>query len=228
MHDLEGAQCIARLVIFSALLRGHVCGIVEEGSLVINDADREAECMVDLSHPHTVAAREVVVDGDDLHTPPRERVEIGGERGDKRFSLARAHLCDAALVQDHAADELYVEMALAKRATRCFTHRGERFRRKLVEHCLFRRSAGKSLRQSLPKFDSLFFQSRVRERFHSLLVRIGLCNNRLRAFQSGRAFIAKYRFPKGHNPVSTGHPTSNDLFLRPSVSDQNFLGAVAS
>jgi hypothetical protein len=43
-----------------------------------------------------------------------ERVEIDRQRRDQRLAFAGLHLGDLALVQDHAADQLHVEMALAE------------------------------------------------------------------------------------------------------------------
>src|SRR5207245_1671636 len=52
------------------------------------------------------ASGEVVVDGDEMSAPARQRVQIQRERGDQRLPLAGRHLRDLALVQDNAADEL--------------------------------------------------------------------------------------------------------------------------
>ena len=90
-----------------------------------DDADGEAEEIVDLAHPLGVALGEVVVDGDDVHAAAGERVEIDRQRGDQRLAFAGLHLGDLAFVQDHAADQLHVEMALAERALGGFAHGGE-------------------------------------------------------------------------------------------------------
>ena len=83
---------------------------------VHDHADGEPEEAVDLPHPLGVALGEVVVDGHDMHALAGERVEIDRERRDQRLAFAGLHLGDAAFVQDHAADQLHVEMALAERA----------------------------------------------------------------------------------------------------------------
>ena len=83
---------------------------------VHDHADGEPEEAVDLAHPLGVALGEVVVDGDDMHALAGERVEIDRQRRDQRLAFAGLHLGDAAFVQDHAADQLHVEMALAERA----------------------------------------------------------------------------------------------------------------
>src|SRR5215207_7337032 len=45
-----------------------------------------------------------------------ERVQDHGQRGGERLALAGPHLGDGAVVQDHAADQLDVEMALPEGA----------------------------------------------------------------------------------------------------------------
>ena len=97
----------------------HVVEIVDD------DADREAEHLVDGAHPFGVAAGQVVVDGDDVDALARERVQEGGQGGDERFAFAGLHFGDFALVQDDSADELHVEMAHAEGATARFADEGE-------------------------------------------------------------------------------------------------------
>ena len=79
------------------------------GQAVDDDADGQAEELVDAAHPFRVAPGEIVVDGDDMDALAGERVEIDGQRRHQRLALAGAHLGDAAIVKDHAADELDVE-----------------------------------------------------------------------------------------------------------------------
>ena len=63
----------------------------------------------------------------------RQRIQIGVERGDERFALARAHLGDLALVQRDAADELHVEVAHPERAPRRLAHERERLGQQHLE-----------------------------------------------------------------------------------------------
>ena len=88
-------------------------------------ADGQAEEAVDLPHPLGVAPGQVVVDRDDVDALAVERVEIDRQRGDQGLAFAGPHLGDLALVQDHAADQLHVEMALAERALGGLAHGGE-------------------------------------------------------------------------------------------------------
>ena len=103
------------------------------GQAVHDDADGQAEELVDAAHPFGVALGEIVVDGDDVDALAGERVEIDGERGDQRLAFAGAHLGDAAIVKHHAADELDVEGPHAEHAARGFAHGGEGRHEEIVE-----------------------------------------------------------------------------------------------
>ena len=81
--------------------------------------------MVDLSHPGGVAPSQIVVDGDDVDTFARERVEIGREGRDQGLALAGTHLGDLPVVEHHAADHLHVEVAQAERSLGCLAHNRE-------------------------------------------------------------------------------------------------------
>jgi 1-acyl-sn-glycerol-3-phosphate acyltransferase len=82
----------------------------------VDDADAQTEKMIDLAHPGGIAARQIVVDGHDVHALAGQGVEIGGQRGHQGLALAGAHLGDLAVVQHHAADQLHVEVAHAEHA----------------------------------------------------------------------------------------------------------------
>ena len=103
---------------------GDVAGVSGLALLVrepVHDtADGEPEEFIDLPHPLRVAAGEVVVDGDHVDAEARQRIQIDGEGGDKRLAFTGPHLGDVAAVQDHAAHELDVEMALAEGPLRRF------------------------------------------------------------------------------------------------------------
>ena len=108
--------------------RGAVVGQIGD-----DHADGEAEEAVDLAHPVGVAAGEIVVDGDDVDALALERVQIDGERRDQGLALAGAHLGDLAAVEDDAADQLDVVMALAERALGRLADGGEGFGEDVVE-----------------------------------------------------------------------------------------------
>ncbi len=106
------------------------------GHAVDDDADGQAEEIVNSAHPFGVAPRQVVVDGDDMHAASRQRVEHRGQSRDQGLALAGFHFGDSSLVEDHAADELHVEMALADGALGGLAHDGKD-RRQNFEHRLF-------------------------------------------------------------------------------------------
>ncbi len=100
-----------------------------------HDTDGEAAIIVDLPHPRAVAAREIIVDGDDLHTLPRERVEGRGERGDKRLALAGAHLGDFPAKKSKTADELHIEVGLFEGPARRLAHERKHERDIILRRC---------------------------------------------------------------------------------------------
>ena len=96
---------------------------------------------VEAAHPLRVAARQVVVDGDDVDALAFERVEVGGERRDERLAFAGLHLGDLAAVQHHAAHQLHVEVPHVEHAASRLADDRERFDEQVVE----RRAVGDAL-----------------------------------------------------------------------------------
>ena len=68
-----------------------------------------------------------------MHALAGERVEDDGERGGERLALAGLHLGDVAAVQDHAADQLHVEVAHPHRALADLADDRERLGQQVVE-----------------------------------------------------------------------------------------------
>ena len=101
---------------------------------VVDDgADGEAQEAVHPAHPFGVAFGEVIVDGDDVNALAFERVEVAGQGGDERFAFAGLHFGDAAFVQNHAADQLDVEVAHVENAPAGLAAYGEGFDQQVVE-----------------------------------------------------------------------------------------------
>ena len=96
---------VARVRFFAIFIR-HVMN---------DDADRQTEKAVDLSHPFAVALGEIIVDRHDMNAFTGKRVQINGQGRDERFTFAGLHLGDVALMQDHTADQLHIEMPLTER-----------------------------------------------------------------------------------------------------------------
>ena len=145
------AQVVEAELVVGAV--GHVAGILCLALLVVevvhDAADGEPQERVDLAHPLCVAMSQIIVDGDDVHALAGERVEVDGERRDERLALASLHLRDLAVVQDHAADELHVEVALPQRSFGRLADGRERRHEEIVERCPMLELEAKLLRARL-------------------------------------------------------------------------------
>ena len=134
----------------------------ERDSLGVHYADGKSEEIVDLAHPDGVAAREVVVDGHDVHALSFEGVEVDRERGDEGLTLSGAHLGDVAAVERKASDELDVIVALAERAAGCFANEGERVGQDRLERL--------ACFEAALELHSLAWERVVRKRFERLFL----------------------------------------------------------
>ncbi len=101
-----------------------------------------------------------------MHAAFKQGIEIDRQGSDQRLALAGLHLGDLALVQDHATNELHVEMALPQRALGGLAHGGEGFRQQIVK-------AGTFLEAGL-EFIGLGAQGLVRELFELRLKGVDL------------------------------------------------------
>src|SRR5262249_44590526 len=91
-------------------------GAVSLAALVIvefvdDNANTEAEEVVDLAHPLRVAFGQVIVHRHNVNTASGKRVEIHGKSCDQRFTFTGLHLGDLALMQNHATDKLYIKVS---------------------------------------------------------------------------------------------------------------------
>ena len=119
--------------VLEPLVGGIIGRIVEERGIVLNDADREPERMVELAHPLRIAFGQVVVDSDEVNAFSFKRIQIERQRGDQGFPFAGLHFGDAAFMQDHAADQLHVEMPHVQLAAGHFAADGEGLRQDVVQ-----------------------------------------------------------------------------------------------
>src|ERR1035438_7618885 len=101
--------------------------------VVDDDTHLEAEELVELAHPLRVAAGEVVVDGDDVNALAGEGVQVAREGGDEGFAFTGFHFGDFALVEDHAAHQLDVEMAHVELAAAGLADHGKGWNQEVVE-----------------------------------------------------------------------------------------------
>src|SRR5712691_3317867 len=100
---------------------------------VHNHTDGQPQKLVDLSHPFGITTRQVVVDGDDMHSPARQRVQVSGQGCNQRLTFTGTHLGYFALVQYDAADKLHVVMAHSDSTLPCFAHDSKSFRQDIFE-----------------------------------------------------------------------------------------------
>ena len=115
-------------------LVGGVIGWIEEkGSVMLNDPHRESQRMVKHAHPLCIALGEVVVDSDEIHAFPFERIQIDRQRGHQGFPFASLHFSDAASMENNPADQLHIEMAHVQLAAGHFAADREGLRQDVVQ-----------------------------------------------------------------------------------------------
>src|ERR1700680_1708202 len=78
--------------------------------IVNDDAHAEAEETVQFAHPLGVALGQIVIDRDHVHPASAQGVQIHRQRGDQSFSFAGLHFGDLALVENHATNQLNIEV----------------------------------------------------------------------------------------------------------------------
>src|SRR5262249_11228944 len=96
-------------------------------------SDSQGQETIELAHPLRVALGEIVVDRDHMNTAATERVEVYGQGRDQGFAFAGFHFGNLAAVQDHAADQLHVEMTHVEHAATSFADYGKSLFEDLIE-----------------------------------------------------------------------------------------------
>jgi hypothetical protein len=149
-HVLHAILHVVAQIVEAELVVGAVgdVGVVGDLALLVvhavdDDPDLEPEEIVDLPHPFGIALGEVVVDRHHVHAAPGKRIEIDRQGRHQRLAFAGLHLGDTALVQDHAADELHVEMPLPQGPFRSLATGGEGLDQNVVQ--------ARSVRDLLPE-----------------------------------------------------------------------------
>src|SRR6266571_1313905 len=150
VHDGEVVPSLHHLV----QAHGHVVAQVVEAELVVgavgdvgrvrgatllrvhaglDQPDGDAQRAEDRPHPLGVALGQVVVHGDYVDAFAAQGIQVARQRGDERLSFTGLHLGDVALVQDDAAHQLDVEVALPDGALGGLPDAGERLREDVVQ-----------------------------------------------------------------------------------------------
>ena len=89
--------------------------------------------MIDRAHPLCVASGQVVVYRDHMGALAFEGIEIDRQCGHQRLALAGLHLGDLALMEHDAANDLNVEVPLAKGAFGTLSHRREGLGKQIIQ-----------------------------------------------------------------------------------------------
>ena len=141
-------------VVEAELVVGAVGDVSQIGSLLLValhagyvDAHAQPQEAIQAPHPFGVASRQVVVDGDHMHTLAGERVQVHRQGGRQGLAFTRAHLGDLAFMQRDAADQLHVEVAHLEHALAALAHHGKGLGQQLFERL--------ALRQALAEFIGL-------------------------------------------------------------------------
>ena len=169
--------------VLEALVLRLVGRVVEERRLVLDHAHGQAQAVVEGAHPLGVALGQVVVDRDEVRTLAFERVEVEGQRGDQGLAFPGLHLRDLALVQDHAADELDVEVAHLQLALRHLPADSEGVRQDVIR----RGPVG----QALFELVGLRPQVEVREQGQGRLLGVDLGDQRLESLELALVLAAE-------------------------------------
>ena len=97
------------------------------------DADRQPEEAVQTPHPLSIATGQIIVDGDDMHAVSGQRVQIRRQGCNQCFAFAGSHFGNFSVVQNHATDQLNIEVAHAKCPLACFANDCKSFRQERVK-----------------------------------------------------------------------------------------------
>src|SRR5579859_1197464 len=93
--------------------------------IVDDHSDGKPEAPIEGAHPLGVAAGQVIVHGDEMHATPGEGVEGSRQSSHERLAFTRFHFGDFAVVKDHSANELDVEVAHVQEAAAGFADQRE-------------------------------------------------------------------------------------------------------
>ena len=108
-----------------------------EIDLVYDQADGQAQEIIDTAHIDTVAAGQIIVDGDHMNALAGQRIQIYRQGRHQGLAFTGTHFRNLAPVQHHAADQLHIKMPHAGHALGRFPHHRKRFRQNVVEGLAF-------------------------------------------------------------------------------------------
>ena len=134
-------QIIAQIVKTKLIVRtvGHI-GAIRGDFLIAFHARQihthaQTEKVIQNPHIDRITFGQIIIHGHDVYAFARERVEIHRECGHQGFTLARAHLGNFPLVQNHTTNQLHIKMAHFQHPIGRFTHHRIRLNQERLERC---------------------------------------------------------------------------------------------
>ena len=155
-----------RIVRLAALLGRHA---------VQHHAAGKAHEAENLSHLLRITFGQIIVDRNNMYALAVQRVQIRRERRHQRFALAGAHLRDASLMQNDAADDLYMEGFHTQHAPVALADGRKSFRKQVIQ-CL-------PVSKTPAEFICFAAQLLVRKGLHRIAQRFDSIHQRLDALQ---------------------------------------------
>ena len=135
-------------------------GFIAVRDVLSHDAPgRQAERLIDASHPIAVAFGEVIIHRHDMYALIRKSVEVNREGRCERLTLAGFHFSDLSMVQSDAAEHLDIVVPLADHPARHLAHDRIGFRQDIIE-CL---TSASWRTQTLLKFLRLALECIIRK-----------------------------------------------------------------
>ena len=162
-----------------------------------DQTDSKPQEAVDLAHPLRVAAGQIVVYGDNMHTLAGQGVEVGGHGCHQRLTFTGLHLGNAGAVQHNAADDLHGVGLHAQHTPVCLAADCKCLRQNIIK--------GLALGKALLKLGRLGLQLLIGQLGHLRLKGKDLILDRVDALEFLVREGAEQFFKKRHNssPVSS-------------------------
>ena len=130
---------------------------------------------MNLTHPASITACEIIIDGYNMNALSLQRIQICRECGYQRLTFTSLHLCNTSLMKDHTTDQLYPVMLHTKYTLCCLSDSCKCLWKKIIQSL--------SCCQSLLVFFCLIFQFLIGQRLHSRTQCFDLVNGGSNQFQ---------------------------------------------
>ena len=141
---------------------------------MLDETHRKPQKFVHRPHPVTVALGQIIVHRDDMHTLPRQGVEVGRHGGYQCLSLSGLHLGNFPLMENYRPDNLHIKMAHSDGTVRYLPYHRKGFGENIIERGPIRKPrfefCGFSTQLGIAEAMDFFLQ-RV-DRLHELLLEL--------------------------------------------------------